>query len=58
MNNTRVTLSSLLSLIFIFTWVSGIVIANGFWSKLIAVVIFPYSWYVLLEHLFKYIGFI
>lgn len=43
------------SLIGVTIWVSGWIIANGFWSTFFAVVIPFYSWYLVIEHfLIKY----
>lgn len=51
------TNSEWLFVIVVFTWLGGIVVARGFCDTLFA--IFPlYSWYLLIEHLFKYIHFI
>jgi hypothetical protein len=37
-------------------WVTGIVIANGFWSTLFAVVMPLWAWYVAIEKLLMYFG--
>ena len=42
-------MKSLAQLILILTWVAGVVIAKGFWSTLIAVLVFPYAWYLVIE---------
>lgn len=43
---------------FFFLWVAGAVLAKGFWSTLFAVVFFPWGWYLVVEQLFVYTGFI
>lgn len=30
-------------------WISGIVIAKGFWSTLFSVLVVPYAWYLVIE---------
>ena len=40
---------SVWSLVFFIGWVAGVVIAKGFWSTLFAVLLFPWSWYILIE---------
>lgn len=48
---------SVFALLFIFTWMAGIVIAQGFWQTLFS--LFPlYSWYLLTEHVMKLTHFI
>lgn len=37
-------------------WVAGIVIANGFWSTLFAVVMPLWAWYVAIEKLLMHFG--
>lgn len=34
-----------LLLLFLYMWIAGVVIANGWW-KLLAVYFFPYAWYL------------
>jgi hypothetical protein len=48
-------MKEIFSLIGITMWVSGMVIASGFWSTFFAVIIPLYSWYLVIEHfLIKY----
>jgi hypothetical protein len=42
---------SIFSFILIVMWVFGIIIAKGFWSTSIAVIIPLWSWYLVVEHL-------
>lgn len=32
-------------------WITGIVIAKGFWSTFFTIVFFPYAWYLVIEKL-------
>ena len=41
--------NSIASLIFIISWITGIVLAKGFWSTTFAIIVFPYSWYLVIE---------
>ena len=43
---------------FVITWISGIIIANGFFSTLVAVFIPLWGWYLLLERIMQTIGLI
>lgn len=38
------------SLILLFTWMSGVIVAKGFWSTLIAFVFCPWGLYLGVEH--------
>jgi hypothetical protein len=40
----------LVALIALAVWVTGIVVAKGFWSTLFAVIIPIWSWYLAIEH--------
>tara|TARA_R110000868_G_scaffold318502_2_gene579228 strand:+ start:193 stop:348 length:156 start_codon:yes stop_codon:yes gene_type:complete len=42
-------MENLLRLIFFIVWVVGIVIANGFWSTLVAFFIPFWGWYLIIE---------
>jgi len=42
-----------ISAIAIAAWIFGLVLAKGFWSTLIALTIFPWSWYLVAEYLIK-----
>lgn len=44
-------MKSILSLISFVVWIAGVVLANGFWSTLIAVVIPFWAWYLVIERL-------
>ncbi len=39
-------------------WISGIVLAKGFWSTFFAVIFAPYSWYLVIEKIFSHFGLI
>lgn len=39
-------------------WLAGVVLAGGFWGKALAVLIPPYAWYLLTEHVMTITGFI
>lgn len=49
------TLNALGALVFMFgfffPWFYGVVIAKGFWSTFFSILFFPYSWYLVTEHL-------
>ena len=40
------------------TWLSGIVIAKGFWSTTAAITFIPYAWYLLVEKVLMVIGWV
>lgn len=42
------------TLVFLYAWVLGAVLASGFWEKLLAIVFVPYGWYLIVE---KYLVF-
>lgn len=44
------------SLVTIPLWFAGIVIANGFWSTLFAVIMPLWAWYVAIEKLLMHFG--
>lgn len=37
-------------------WVSGMVLAKGFWSTFFAVIVPPWSWYLVAERLMQHFG--
>lgn len=39
----------LYAIFMMFMWVSGIIIAKGFWSTFFAIFFFPYGWYLVIE---------
>jgi hypothetical protein len=43
------TMKHLAYIFFLLMWVTGIVIAKGFWSTLFSIIIFPYGWYLVIE---------
>jgi len=49
---------SILYLAYVSAWISGIVIANGFWSTLFAVLVPFWSWYLVAEALLIRFGII
>jgi len=42
---------ALVSLLLLITWISGIVIANGFWSTFFAIVIPLWGYYLVIERI-------
>lgn len=40
-----------IELVLIIFWIVGIILAKGFWSTLVAVIIFPWAWYISIEYL-------
>lgn len=44
------------TVLFVFPWLAGIVLANGFWSTLVAVCFFPYAWYLVVERAMQMTG--
>jgi hypothetical protein len=44
-------MKSIISFIFFVGWIAGIVLAKGFWSTTIAVIIPLWSWYLVIEQL-------
>lgn len=44
-------MKSLVELVFILAWVTGIVLAKGFWSTLFAVILPLWSFYLVVEQL-------
>lgn len=51
-------LSGLGGFLFFFIWIAGVVVAKGFWSTFFALWCLPWGWYLLVEQLFVYTGFI
>lgn len=47
---------ALAKLVLIFLWVFGIILANGFWSTLLAIFIPLWGWYLAIEHLVIHFG--
>jgi len=39
----------LVSMIAIITWITGIVLAKGFWSTAFAIYLPPWAWYLVIE---------
>lgn len=48
--------NDILQLLFVITWVSGIILANGFWSTLFALCIPLWALYLVIEKIFNAIG--
>jgi len=46
----------LISLIFLITYLAGVVLAKGFWSTLISGLLFPYAWYLVVERCMQALG--
>lgn len=40
-----------IELVLIIFWIVGIILAKGFWSTLAAAIIFPWAWYLSVEHI-------
>ena len=40
------------------SWLAGIVLAKGFWSTAMAVLIAPYAWYLAVEHAMRSVGWV
>ncbi len=40
----------IVKLVLIILWITGIVLAKGFWSTLLAVVVAPWAWYISIEY--------
>lgn len=36
---------------FLFSWLWGMVLANGFWSTFFAIFFFPWGWYLVVERI-------
>jgi hypothetical protein len=45
------SMKHIISLILFIGWLGGIVIANGFWSTLFALIVPFWSWYLLVERI-------
>jgi len=46
---------SIINILYVISWIVGIVLAKGFWSTFFAVLFPLYSWYLVVEHfLLKY----
>jgi hypothetical protein len=44
-------MKSLLELVFLLIWIAGVVVAKGFWSTLLAIIIPLWSFYLVVEQL-------
>ena len=44
-------MNSFIGLIMCIAWMGGVVLANGFWSTLLAVILPFWAWYLTVEHL-------
>ena len=47
---------ALLMLFIVLPWLSGIVLAKGFWTTTIAVLFPPYAWYLVVERTLMVLG--
>ena len=53
------SLSELLGgFIVVASWLAGIVLAKGFWSTAFTIILPPYAWYLVVEHLMLFNGFV
>jgi len=50
------SMNKLMELFLFCTWIVGIVLAKGFWSTVIAVLIPLWAWYLVAERLLQYYG--
>lgn len=48
-------MTDIVRLIILIGWISGLVIAKGFWSTLFAIIPF-YAWYLAIERMMQYYG--
>jgi hypothetical protein len=48
-------MKSIAYLVFVFTWIAGVVLASGWW-KLLAVFMPFYGWYLVVEKALQHIG--
>lgn len=55
MNNI---INTIVTLLIVVMWLAGIVLSKGFWSCLIAVLIPPYAWYLVIEYIMQVKGLI
>jgi len=46
----------LIILLAVITWMSGIVLAKGFWSTFFAIWLPPYGWYLVVERVMQAFG--
>ena len=37
-------------------WIAGVVLAHGFWLKILAIIFMPYAWYLVVEMAMKMTG--
>ena len=51
-------INTIVTLLIVVMWLVGIVISKGFWSCLIAVLIPPYAWYLVIEYIMQVKGLI
>lgn len=51
-------MSAIISLVMLLAWLAGIVIANGFWSTLIAIFIPFWAYYLVVERIMYVLGMI
>lgn len=47
---------NLIRFVFFMIWISGVVIAKGFWSTFFAIFFAPWSWYLVAERLLTVYG--
>lgn len=48
--------ANLNGLLMIGLWIFGVIVAKGFWSTFFSITLFPYAWYLAVEHLLKFWG--
>lgn len=44
-------LEHLIELMIVLCWITGIVVASGFWSTFFAIFFFPWAWYLTVEQI-------
>lgn len=49
-------MKELVGLISLLLYIHGWILAQGFWETLFAIVVFPYSYYLVLEHYLRMAG--
>lgn len=51
-------MKNLISFVLFSAWITGIVLAKGFWSTFFAVLFSPWSFYLVIEFILRYTGLI
>jgi hypothetical protein len=56
MKLTGVSMNSIGSAFLVVLWIAGVVVAKGFWSTLFSIFVFPWGWYLAVEHFMALAG--